>query len=472
MIGRSAAFLKQNSELDGGSLQSEKSTDRPNVRPGPAMVKENRGYLDIRTMATHAAIDSAAAVLRSGGIRAVYQPLVDLDSGRPVGYETLARGPVGSRLEMPGPLFEAARAEGILGEFDRACREQALAEALRHGLRGEDLLFLNVEPGGLQAEGILDRIAEGGLGQVSVVVELTERALASRPSEVLAAVRWLRERGCRIALDDVGVDPRSLGLMPFVAPDVIKLDRSLTQDLVPEALGARVINAVRAESERSGAVILAEGIETEAHRRRALAMGARLGQGWLFGRPGPLPLDRDDRQGSPDGSRIGPTLPRREPEGHDERTPFERIVDPGSVLIGDKRLLLSLSRQLEQEAFAVQGEAVVLATFQDARFFTERMRRRYERIAASASLVGALGVGVPSRPGVGVRGAGLSPQDRLRGEWDVVVVGPHFAGAFVARDLGDGGTDTERRFEYFMTYERERVTAAAQALLRHLIPDE
>jgi EAL domain-containing protein (putative c-di-GMP-specific phosphodiesterase class I) len=426
-------------------------------------------------MATHTAIiDSASAVLRSGGIRAVYQPIVELDSGRPVGYEALARGPVGSRLEMPGPLFQAARAEGILGAFDRACREHALAEALRQGLRGDDLLFLNVEPQGLGHGGVLERIGEDGLGQVSVVVELTERALAARPSEVLAAVRWLRERGCRIALDDVGVDPRSLGLMPFVAPDVIKLDRTLTQDLVPEAIGARVINAVRAESERSGAVILAEGIETEAHLRRALAMGARLGQGWLFGRPGPLELDRDEDAG-PRVGRLAPTLPRREAEDHDERTPFERIVDPAAVLIGDKRLLLSLSRQLEQEAFAVQGEAVVLATFQDVRYFTTAMRRRYERIAANASLVGALGIGVPPRPGAGVRGAGLSPDDRLRGEWDVVVVGPHFAGAFVARDLGDldgPEPDAERRFEYFMTYDRARVTDAARALLDRLVRED
>lgn len=424
-------------------------------------------------MATHTAItDSAAAIVRAGGIRSVYQPIVDLETGRAVGYEALARGPVGSRLEMPGPLFAAARAEGILAAFDHACREHALAEALRCGLGEEDLLFLNVEPEGLESEGVLDRLTEDRLGQVSLVVELTERALTARPSEVLAAVRWLRERGCRIALDDVGVDPRSLGLMPFVAPDVIKLDLRLTQDLVPEALGARVINAVRAESERSGAAILAEGIETEAHLRRALAMGAQLGQGWLFGRPGPLELEPDEEPAAARSRRIAAKLPRRRPEGPDDRTPFERIVDPNSILVGDKRLLLSLSRQLEQEAFAVQGEAVVLATFQDARFFTDRMRRRYEEIARSASLVGALGVGVPPRPGVGVRGAGLSPDDRLQGEWDVVVVGPHFAGAFVARDLGDDGDDADRRFEYFMTYDRERVTAAAQALLRHLVADE
>jgi EAL domain-containing protein (putative c-di-GMP-specific phosphodiesterase class I) len=424
-------------------------------------------------MATHTALtDSASAVIRSGALRAVYQPIVDLATGRPVGYEALARGPVGSPMEMPDALFKAAREEGILGAFDRACRTHALAEALRQGLRGDDLLFLNAEPAGLEREGVLDRLVDDGLDQVSVVVELTERALASRPSEVLAAVRWLRERGCRIALDDVGVDPRSLGLMPFVAPDVIKLDRSLTQALVQETLGARVINAVRAESERSGAVILAEGIETEEHLRRALAMGAKLGQGWLFGRPGPLDLERDRPRDSHDHVRSSSPLPRHEPDGRDQRTPFERIADADAMLVGDKRLLLSLSRQLEEEAFAVQGEAVVLATFQHARFFTDTTRRRYEQLADKAALVGALGIGMPPAPGAGVRGAGLEPDDRLQGEWDVVVVGPHFAGAFVARDLGDDVIDSDRRFEYFMTYDRERVTDAAAALLRHLVPTE
>ncbi|HEY0276659.1 MAG TPA: EAL domain-containing protein [Solirubrobacterales bacterium] len=424
-------------------------------------------------MAVHSALtDTAEGLLQSGTLRALYQPIVDLVDGRVVGYEALARGPVGSPLEMPAALFEAASAEGILGAFDRACRGVAIRGALDAGLGDDDFLFLNVEPAGLESRGVLDRIGEDGLSRLSVVVELTERALASRPSEVLAAVRWLRERGCRIALDDVGVDPRSLGLMPFVAPDVIKLDRGLTQGAISDAEAARVINAVRAESERSGVVILAEGIETEQQRARALAMGATLGQGWLFGRPAALPPGRGTT-----GRRTGdvPRLPQRPADPDADRTPFERIADRRAVLEGDKRLLLSLSRQLEQEAFAVQGESVVIATFQDVRFFTDKMRRRYELIAADAALVGAIGTGVHARPGRGVRGADIEPEDRLRGEWDVVVVGPHFAGAFVARDLGDldgPGLDAERRFEYFMTYDRDLVTDAARALLHRLIAED
>jgi hypothetical protein len=258
--------------------------------------------------------------------------------------------------------------------------------------------------------------------------------------------------------------------MPFVSPDIIKLDLSITQGECDEATAARVINAVRAECERSGAILLAEGIETERHRRRAAAMGARLGQGWLFGRPGPLDLgDRGDRD--PRGvDGIPPVpVPRRAPEEAPEATPFEQLTRGATVLRGDKRLLLSLSRQLEQEAATVRDEAIVLATFQDARFFTPGTRRRYERIAGGAALVGALGVGLPADPGVGVRGASLSPSDRLMGEWDVVVMGPHFAGAFVARDLGDEGPDAERRFDYFMTYDRDRVAQAARPLLHRLL---
>ena len=50
------------------------------------------------------------------------------------------------------------------------------------------------------------------------------------------------------------------------------------------------MNAINAEAERTGAIVLAEGIETDAHLFRAQAVGAELGQGWLFGRPAPLPV--------------------------------------------------------------------------------------------------------------------------------------------------------------------------------------
>ena len=112
----------------------------------------------------------------------------------------------------------------------------------------------------------------------------------------------------------------------------------------------------------------------------------------------------------------------------------------------------------------------MLATFQDARFFTPRSRDRYVALARSAALVGALGFGIGAEPAPGVRGAGLLEDEALLGEWDVAVVSPHFAAAFVARDLGDEGEDGDRRFEFFVTYERELVVRAARALMARIVP--
>jgi DICT domain-containing protein len=121
------------------------------------------------------------------------------------------------------------------------------------------------------------------------------------------------------------------------------------------------------------------------------------------------------------------------------------------------------------EALGLGGEAVVLATFQDARFFTTDSRAKYERLAESAALVGALGRGLEAEPAPCVRGADLDADETLRGEWDVAVIAPHFAGAFVARDLGDDGPDADRRFDYFVTYERELVVAAARTLMARIV---
>jgi EAL domain-containing protein (putative c-di-GMP-specific phosphodiesterase class I) len=395
-------------------------------------------------------------MLASGGLRAVYQPIVDLTTHAPVAYEALARGPHGSPLESPAALFGEAAAAGMLPELDRAARATAVQGALAAGLRSPHTLFLNVEPSAVGRDPVLGAEADG----LRVIIELTERALTARPAEVLATVGWLRERGCGIALDDVGVDERSLALMPFLAPDVVKLDMSLIQERRPTRASARVLNAVAAEVERSGATLLAEGIETDAHLARALAVGATLGQGWYFGRPGALPAELP----APPAA-----VPIRASSAERAVTPFDLIADRRRLRRGDKRLLLALSRQLENEALGLGGEAVVLATFQDARFFTPASRSKYERLAEHAALVGALGHGLEAEPAPCVRGADLGADEALRGEWDVAVVSPHFAGAFVARDLGDDGADGDRRFEYFVTYDRELVVAAARTLMERIV---
>ena len=229
-------------------------------------------------------------ILAEGAVRTVYQPIIELEQRRVVGYEALARGPAGSALERPDALFTAARRAGRLTELDWACRLAALRGAFAAGLRRPLRLFVNVEPdaldGGVPAHAA-DLLARAR-DELDIVVELTERSLAARPAGMLAVVARIRDQGFAVALDDVGADPRSLALMPFVRPEIVKLDLRLVQGRPSPAIAA-VVHAVNAQAERDGALVLAEGVETEAQHATALALGARYGQGWLYGRPGPLP---------------------------------------------------------------------------------------------------------------------------------------------------------------------------------------
>jgi len=111
------------------------------------------------------------------------------------------------------------------------------------------------------------------------------------------------------------------------------------------------------------------------------------------------------------------------------------------------------------------SSAVVLATFQDARHLTPATVHRYSALAAKAAFVGALGADMPAEPATGVRGATLAQGDPVLGEWDVAVIGPHFAGALVSRDLGDDGPDHDRRFSYVLTHDRTLAVQVACALM-------
>lgn len=397
-----------------------------------------------------------ARVLDEQLITPVFQPLVELDSGKVVGYEALARGPAEGPLEAPAALFAVAREVGRLSELDWHCRVQALRAATAANLPDGVGLFLNVEPAALSERCPPDLLSDTEPSPgVRPFVEITERALTGRPAELLAEVRRVRELGWGVALDDVGADVRSLALMPLLSPDVVKLDLRLVHER-PSAEIAEIVNAVLAERERSGVTILAEGIETQQHLRSARAMGATVGQGWLLGRPGPLPAE-------PVASAGAPRLLDR-PVASPAATPFEAVAPGRDVRRADKRLLLAMSVHLEHQMDRVGPGAIILSAFQEAERFTPATLRRYERLARASSFVVALGVGMPARPALGVRGARLSPTDPLSGEWGVVVLGPHFAGALVAVDLGDYGRDMDRRFDYALTYDRPTVVEAALAL--------
>lgn len=389
-------------------------------------------------------------ILRDGAIRSVLQPIVDLETGALFGFEALARGPEGSPLERPDQLFATARRENRLEELDAACQRAALASAQAHAVRAPLTLFVNAEPDA----GGFTSLPSTGPG-VRGVVELTERTLTSRLAELLPAVQRARGEGWGIALDDVGADTRSLALMPLLRPDVIKLDLRLVQDQPTREIVA-IAGAVGAQADRTGATVLAEGIETAEQAQYARALGATLGQGYFFGHP-----TSDPRRENVTGIPL-PIFTAALP--HPWRTPFDLASARRPVRHGTMPLLASISGELERQAASLRPTSLLISSFPDAEESTSRIDTVYEDLAAELAFVAALAGDMPVRRGTGLHGVSIRDDDPLRGSWNVVVTGPHFASMLAAREH-TGSSPEVNSYDFVFTYDRDIIIECAQALM-------
>ena len=403
------------------------------------------------------ALGPVDVAVRGVGLVPAFQPIVTLPAGAVVGFEALARWPTLGALN-PQTVFARAKATGRADELDQLCIDAAIAGALNHGLGRDPLLCINCEPMSVSASAHRG-IAKRGLSELQVMFELTERSLLTHPHVLLQKVAALRGQGFAIALDDVGTHPDSMALLDVIGPDVVKLDLGLVQSQ-PGADQARTLSAVLAHHERTGAVILAEGIETDEHLEQALALGATLGQGYKFGRPGRL--DQHPASG------WSPPARTHRPQAADS-SPFDLIRDDATLRVGRKQTLTAFSRHIESQARSAADPPILLTALQRAKRFTGRTRRDYRDFAVRSPLVAVFGQDLPTELGAGVRGVALHSDDPLATEWTVLALGPHTAAALIAREHRDNDAherrDDDRRFDFIITYDRSLVTAASCNLL-------
>jgi EAL domain-containing protein (putative c-di-GMP-specific phosphodiesterase class I) len=395
-------------------------------------------------------------------VRTVFQPLVHAASLEVVGFEALTRGPKGSPLESPVDLISAATRAGRLEELDWVCAATAARTALAARLHPSLTFFLNLEPSTLDfpcPADLVPTVARARQG-LRVVVEMGERSLLDDPAGLLGSVASVRDDGWGVAVDRVGGDHSALAMLPFVQPDVIKVNLPLLRS-ASEADWAETANTVRAHSERTGAVTLVQGVETDNDAMLARTFGATYAQGWRYGRPEPLPAEVK--------APYEPFPLLQTPETTRPPTPFELISARRAPEVNEKRVLVQVSKYLEDQAIR-ESPVVVLACLENAEFLAGETLARYGRIGSRAVLTAVLAVGLGAdRAPPGVMATRLSPWDRLSLEWDVIVLGPHFNGALVARASADGTTGAYRHFEYVVTHDRQLVVLAARALAHRTV---
>ena len=239
----------------------------------------------VDAQAGQAAVDQQRAAVRRllenpQLVTPVFQPIVDLSTGRVAGYEGLSRFPQ-TDGRRPDEWFDLARRCG-LGPLLQALALRRMVEI--PGRPNGTWLSLNLDAGALATDAVQGALPRDLNG---IVIEVTEQELPPDDEALQRTLGDLRARGARIALDDAGAGYAGLQHVVRIRPDIIKLDRSLVCGVDVDAERLALIESFAAFSARTGTALCAEGIETDGELEVLVAARVDLGQGYRLGHPGP-----------------------------------------------------------------------------------------------------------------------------------------------------------------------------------------
>jgi EAL domain-containing protein (putative c-di-GMP-specific phosphodiesterase class I) len=235
--------------------------------------------------------ESLRRALDEGQFLPWFQPLVDLRDGTVTGLEALVRWQHPTHgLLTPAAFLPGLEAGTLSSWTTRAVLDESLrvvADLRDRGTTLPDGVGVNlsgqqfVRPG--LARHVLDRLAAHGLPGSALTLEITE---TTEITDVLLAreeLLTLREAGVHVAADDYGVGWSNLVRLLRLPVSGLKIDKELVTGLVGDPVREHMVASAVALAGEMGLTVLAEGVETEAVRRRLLELGCSRGQGWLFG---------------------------------------------------------------------------------------------------------------------------------------------------------------------------------------------
>jgi PAS domain S-box-containing protein len=228
------------------------------------------------------AIDNDRLVLYS-------QPIVDLLTGDTVQQELLLRmrAEDGSII-APGEFLPIAERYGLISEIDRWVIRQAVGLAA-----GGEATEFNLSAASIGDPTVLRELAsaieETGADPSLLVVEVTETAMMNQLDAGRQFAEQVTALGCRLALDDFGTGFASLSYLKQIPAQLLKIDIEFVRDLTHSDTDERLVRGIIGIAREFDQTTIAEGIEDEATLVLLRELGVHLGQGYLFGRPRPLP---------------------------------------------------------------------------------------------------------------------------------------------------------------------------------------
>lgn len=239
-------------------------------------------------------VPDVRAIIERAGIETHFQPITSIRQKSVIGLEALSRGihhHAGQAGQIaPLTLFRSAAAQGLTLELDALCSRTAAQNfSPLHAANADLVLFLNFHPQTV-AE---DMGGTGGLFKLVEQLQLDPRniALEILESEVedLDALKKLvasyKRHGFLVALDDVGAGHSNLDRIAAIHPDILKIDRSLVQNIHQDYCRQEIFNSLYHLSEKIGGWVVTEGVECQEEAVTVLDLGADMMQGFYFAKP-------------------------------------------------------------------------------------------------------------------------------------------------------------------------------------------
>jgi len=230
------------------------------------------------------------AGLKRGEVLTVYQPIVELATGRWVGAEALARWRrPNNEWVSPEVFVPIAERHGLIQKLTKHVIQTCAAQ-LAPFVRAHANFFISINISSVDLRDpafvstLAETVAANGIARRAIHLELTERAEVE--SEVEAeTIRTLRAMGFKVGIDDFGIGYSNLAYLDTLQVDYLKIDRAFVAGLSGGQLGAQIVDHIIDLAVSRGLELIAEGVELDVQRTQLLARDVRLGQGWLFGKP-------------------------------------------------------------------------------------------------------------------------------------------------------------------------------------------
>jgi len=227
-------------------------------------------------------------IITNQSICTVFQPIIEVQNSQIIGYEALTRGPENSIFFSPEMLFKAAIKHGLLSELEILCRDNAIKQFAALQLVGK--LFLNISPmvllNSAHPQGTTVKFVEqSGLSCQQIVIEISEKYPFPQGDILHNALEKYREFGFAVAIDDLGAGYSGLKQWCMLQPDIVKIDRYFVANCDQDQSKQTFLKHLFLLGHNTDAMVIAEGIETQAEYELLTELGMRYAQGFFIARP-------------------------------------------------------------------------------------------------------------------------------------------------------------------------------------------